>query len=85
MEALGPSKATFPLYNTSSLSRVQSALLDPGKHWYLLKKEICGIRPTDFAKNELFRRFPGEIRSMVTRELQTGKSANAATWPRHSV
>ena len=51
--------------------------LDPKKHWYVLKREICGVRLTDFSKNEIFRRFPEEIRSVPTRELQPAKSAYA--------
>lgn len=75
MEAVGPSLPSFAI---SSLSRVTSASLDPQKHWYVLKKEVCGIRPTYFSKNEIFRRFPEEIRSVATRELQPAKSAYAA-------
>ena len=75
MEAVGPSLPSFAI---SSLSRVTSASLDPQKHWYVLQKEICGVRPTDFSKNEIFRRFPEEIRSVATRELQPAKSAYAA-------
>ena len=74
MEAVGP---TLPLFAISSLLRVTSASLDPQKHWYMLKKEICGVRLTDFSKNEIFRRFPEEIRSVATRELQPAKSAYA--------
>ena len=40
---------------------------NPQKHWYALKKEICGVRPTGFSKNEIFRRFPDERRSNAMR------------------
>ena len=74
MEAVGPSLPSFAI---SSLSRVTSASLDTKKHWYVFKREICGVRPTDFSKNEIFRRFSEEIRSVPTRELQPAKSAYA--------
>ena len=56
-----------------SFSKVISPSLNSTKHWYVLTKNICGCRPTDFAKNEVFRQFPGEIQLMETREL---KAAN---------
>ena len=43
----------------------------------LFIKELRPVRRISL-KKELFRRFPGEIRSIVTRELQTAKSATAA-------
>ena len=52
-----------------SLSRVTGHNLDPGKHWYVLTKSLCGIRPNAFAKNEIFRRFPDEIRSVPPADL----------------
>ena len=75
MEAAGSTRALPSDFNISSLSRVTSPSLDPRKHWYVLKKEICGVRPADFLRNEIFRRFPDEIRSVATRELQPAKSA----------
>ena len=43
-----------------------------GFHQTLVRahEEHCGCRPTDFAKNEVFRHFPGEIRLVETRELR---------------
>ena len=38
-------------------------------------KEICGVRPTGFSRNEIFRRFPDE--DVATRELELTKSACA--------
>ena len=57
-----------------SLSRVSGPSLDPQKHWYILTRQLCGTRPTDFAKNEVFRCFPDEIRSVATRELRPATS-----------
>ena len=81
MEAVGLSAGTLPSFNISSLSRVPSASLDTRKNWYVLKKDICGIRPTDFSRNEIFRCFPDEIRSVVTRELQPAKSMEFSRMP----
>lgn len=53
-----------------SLSRVTGHNLDPGKYWYVLTKSLCGIRPNAFAKNEIFRRFPDEIRSVPPGDLK---------------
>ena len=75
MEAADSTRALPSDFNISSLSRVTSQALDPRKHWYVLKKEICGIRPADFSRNEIFKRFPDEIRSVATRELIPAKSA----------
>ena len=52
-----------------SLVRVTSPLLDSRKHWYVLTKNLCGTRPKDFSKNEIFKKFPGEINCVSTREL----------------
>ena len=46
------------------LCRVEGSNLDPRKHWYVLTESLCGIRPNAFAKSEIFRRFPDEIRSV---------------------
>ena len=75
MEAADLTRALPSDFNISSLSRVTSQSLDPRKHWYILKKEICGIRPVDFSRNEIFKRFPDDIRSVATRELLPAKSA----------
>lgn len=75
MEGDDSTRASPSDFNISSLSRVTSPSLDPRKHWYVLKKEICGVRLADFLRNEIFRRFPDEIRSVATRELQPAKSA----------
>ena len=61
-------------FKVSSLSRVTSSSLDPRKHWYVLTKEICRSRPKDFAKNDIFKSFPDELRSVLARELQPAKS-----------
>lgn len=53
-----------------SLSRVTGRNLDPRKHWYVATKSLCGIRPNAFAKNEIFRRFPDEIRSVPPADLK---------------
>ena len=52
-----------------SLVRVTSPLLDSRKHWYVLTKNLCGTRPKDFSKNEIFKKLPGEINCVSTREL----------------
>ena len=56
--------------NTWELCRVTSPALDTKKHWYVLTKNLCGSRPKDFAKNEIFCRFPSEIQLVETRELK---------------
>ena len=56
--------------NPWSLSRVTGRDLDPGKHWYVLTKTLCGTRPNAFAKNEIFPRFPEEIRSVPPADLK---------------
>lgn len=56
-------------------SNLWSASLAPGKHWYILMKAICGTRLKDFAKSDIFRRFPGEIQSRSGREVVLTKSA----------
>ena len=53
-----------------SLSRVTGRNLDPGKHWYVLTKSLCGVRPNAFAKNEIFRRFPDEISCVPPADLK---------------
>ena len=53
-----------------SFSRVTGRDLDPAKHWYVLTKNLCGTRPNAFAKNEIFRRFPREIRSVPPADLK---------------
>jgi len=56
-----------------SLSRVTGKNLDPGKHWYVLTSSLCGMKPNKFAKNEIFRRFPEEIRSVAPADLKPAK------------
>ena len=56
-----------------SLSRVTGKNLDPGKHWYVLTSSLCGVKPNVFAKNEIFRRFPEEIRSVAPADLKPAK------------
>lgn len=82
MDAVEPSTGTLPLFKISSIWRVTSASLDPRKHWYVVTKDICGTRPTDFSKNQIFRRFPDELRSVVARELLPAKLANSAKFNR---
>ena len=65
------------MFKILSLSRVTSASLDPRKHWYVATKDVCGTRPMDFSKNEIFRRFPDKLRNVVARELLPAKSANS--------
>ena len=45
-----------------SLSRVTGQNLDPTKHWFMATKSLCRVKPNAFAKNEIFRRFPDELR-----------------------
>jgi len=78
IEAVAPSTGTLSSFKILSLSRVTSASLDPRKQWYVATKDVCGTRPTDFSKNEIFRRFPDELRNVVARELLPAKSANSA-------
>lgn len=62
----------MPPLRASSLIKVSSGSLDPHKQWYLLTKEICGMRLTDFAKREIFTKiFPDEIQ---WREVQPATS-----------
>ena len=82
MEAVEPSTGTLSSFKISSLSRVTSASLDPRKHWYIVTKDICGTCPTDFSKNEIFRRFPDELRSVVARELLPAKSVYSTKFNR---
>ena len=50
-----PSEADVPPFKPSSLKRLSSGSLDPHKHSYVLRKEMCGMRLADFAKTELIR------------------------------
>ena len=56
-----------------SLSRVTGKDLDPGKHWYVLTSSLCGVKPNKLAQNEIFRRFPEEIRSVPPADLKPAK------------
>ena len=58
--------------------------LDPNKYWYVLTKSLCGSRPKDFAKNEIFRKFPDEIVLAETRELKPAtKNCSFSKIPRN--
>ena len=72
MEVADSSRA---LQSDFNISRLTSPSLDPQKHWYVLAKEICGVQWADFLRNEMFRRFPDEIQSVATWELQPTKLA----------
>ena len=50
-------EADVPPFKPSSLNRLSGGSLDPHKQSYVLTKEMCGMRLTDFAKTELFRIF----------------------------
>ena len=56
------------------LCRVEGSNLDPKKHWYVLTESLCGLRPNAFAKSEIFRRFPDEIRSVPPAGLKPAKN-----------
>ena len=56
-----------------SLSRVTGKNLNPRKHWYVLTSSLCGVKPNVFAKNEIFQRFPEEIRSVAPADLKPAK------------
>lgn len=53
-----------------SLSRVIGRTLDPGKNWYVVTKGLCGLRPKEFAKSEVFRHFPDEIQTVAPNDLK---------------
>ena len=72
MEGDEPSSSS--MFQVSRLLRVTSSLLDPGKHWYVLTKEVCQGYLKDFARNEIFKSFPDELRSVAPQELQPAKS-----------
>ena len=40
------------------------------KHWYVVTKHLCGSRPKEFARGEVFRHFPEEIQSVDPRYLK---------------
>ena len=76
----------MPPFRASSLIRVSSASLDQHKQWYILTKEICGMRPVDFAKTELFTKiFPDEIQRIEWREIQPAKSYSTSNARQPSV
>lgn len=79
MDEAGLSTASLP---GCHLSRVTSASLDPQKNWYILTKNVCGTRPTDFAKSEIFKTFPDEIQSVSARELLPAKSSHCSKFNR---
>ena len=53
-----------------SLSRVVGHTLDPAKHWYVLTKRLCGVRPKEFAASEIFRLYRDEIQSVAPKDLK---------------
>ena len=53
-----------------SLSRVVGHTLDPRKHWYVLTKRLCGIKPKEFAASEIFRHFRNEIQTVAPKDLK---------------
>lgn len=76
-------EADVPPFRASSLIKLLSGSLDPHKQWYLLTKEICGMRLTDFAKTEIFTKiFPDE---MQWREVQPATSYSTSNARQSSV
>ena len=60
-----------------SLHKVIGPGLDPHKNWYVVKKRLCGVSASAFAGNEIFKRFPSEIKSVPTEDLSSvGDKAN---------
>ena len=57
-------------YPPWSLSRVTGPTLDPGKHWYVLTKSLCGLRPKEFAASEIFSHYQDEIQSVAPKDLK---------------
>lgn len=53
------------------LNRVTGPSLCPQKYWYVVTKQFCGVSASVFANNEIFRRFPAEIKNVATKELQS--------------
>ena len=74
--------ATVPLFEGSILWRVVGPSLDPRKNWYILHKEICGMRPSVFVQNEIFKRFEDEIGIVPAREILPAKSSSLAKFER---
>lgn len=76
----------MPPFRVLSLVRVSSGSLDPHKQWYLLMKEICGMRQADFAKTELFAKiFPDEMQRIEAWELHPTKSYSTSNARQPSV
>ena len=65
---------TKVLDRSVKLCRVEGSNLDPKKHWYVLTVSLCGLRPNAFAKSEIFRRFPDELRSVPPAGLKPAKN-----------
>ena len=65
--------------NPWSLSRVTGKNPVPEKHWYIFTSSLCGVKPNKFAKNEIFRRFPQEIRSVPPADLKPAKRGWSST------
>lgn len=57
-------------YPPWSLLRVTGHTLDPGKHWYVLTKTLCGLRPKEIAASEMFRHYEDEIQSVAPKDLK---------------
>lgn len=76
----------MPSFQTSSLIRGSSGSLDPHKQWYLLTKEICGMKSADFTKTELLTKiFSDEIQRIEWREVQPAKSYSTSNARQPSV
>ncbi|XP_031573731.1 uncharacterized protein LOC116307600 [Actinia tenebrosa] len=59
--------------------QVHGASLDPDKQWFFLEKEVCGVRPRDYAKNYIFTRFPSEIQYIQRKELYVRRNGDTRT------
>lgn len=76
-------EADVPPFRASSLIKLLSGSLDPHKQWYLLTKEICGMRLTDFAKTEIFTKIFHD--EMQWREVQPATSYSTSNARQSSV
>lgn len=56
-----------------SVSRVTGKDLDPEKQWYVLSSSLSDVKPSKFAKMDIFRRFPEEISSVPPADLKPAK------------
>ena len=48
------------------LTKVIGKSLDPGKHWFVLTKDICGIKPNKFTQNVDFQTKYGPCREQTS-------------------